>query len=280
MPKKLEHLDPGARRAEGELETLPLSELSDRLPYGAALSEPTFLFSPPTFGTRKKQGAVRTRKDLARHPARATIYWLVAALRRLGGVDLPAKEDEAALVVAKLSFGDVLFLLLRWQVESYPDGYPVGAASCGHCGGEMAGIRIDLGAAPITIRKGGAGAVAVEVGLRRGFPVGRGTVKVVRLEPPTFFALWNLGTEGWANPEALRGKLLADAIVATDLEGIDRVPEAALDELWPEDLALVDEALAAITPTPDLEVEVPCPHCGGKNSTTIEWRNIPFGARS
>lgn len=275
---RVEPLAPGERRAKTNLQTVSLAELGDRLPFGGPEGRELTL-RPPVFGVRKKQGAVKGRKDLQRHPGRLTIAWLLPAIASLQGQPVEAeKEPENALRLSRLSFGDVLYVMMRWQVLSYPEGWPIGDATCGLCGGELRGIRVDLNEIPITaLPEDGVEAPTIEVGLRRGFAVGsRGTVKALRLRPPSWTAVYNLGTEGWANGEVMRSKLLADAICGTDIEGLERVPEEALDNLWPEDLTILDEALETITPTPDMEIEVDCPHCQGKNSTKIDWKDPGF----
>lgn len=281
---KIEPAQPGEVHVSYEPTETTMNALGDRLPHGLLTPEGAqrdFEFRPPTMGTRKQLGALKGRKDLSKRPGMFVAYWLAHALRSLCGRDLAAmKEAEAALLVARLTYGDILYLIFRWQQLGAPDGLELPAEGCGKCGAPFSEVLVDVGTLTVGELPADASQAnppRARLGLTRGFPMGALKVSTVLLQPPTWMdTFWVLSTEQWSNTELIRAQLLKASVCGVDAAEVQAVPMSAIDELWPVDVRAIDEATSRVTPTPDLRIVVPCPECGTPNETALDWRSADF----
>lgn len=291
---KIEPLSPpGTCEANVELRATTLAELGQDLPHGLWHPQHGYLrsatFRPPLMGLQKQLGALRTRKDLRNHPGRYAAYYLATAMATLGSVDLAAmKEDARALLVAALPIGDVLYLLLRYQFEVHEDGLRMPGATCGACGHEFERIRMDVATVacsllPETDRDGQALGLQnpprARVALRRGLPWPKdGRAMTVLVRPVSWLdAHWNLQMSEWLNPGLMAAHLIRAGICGADSAAVPAMlPVDVVDELWPVDHELIDEAMDRITPSPEMRLEVDCPACRKTNEMPINWRDPDF----
>lgn len=295
-------VEPGTTITAHELVRTTMGELGNNLPHGVlqpggALT--SFGFLPPTMGQKKRLGAVKARKDLRKYPGKLVAYWLAEALAELCGKDMTKGSlDERALQVAKLPVGDVLYLLFAYQRIEKPDGFPLTATGCGVCGASFDSILVDLDSmVAFRLPRDGdeypeghdqAGeamtvATAAEpptcrVGLVEGFEYPKGkTVHTVLLRPATWLATWwPLGDGQVHNDELLRAKTIRAMIAGVDTCAAKVVTEAAIDELLPRDVHLIDEGAGLITPTLHLGIEVTCPDCLATNQAVLDWGDPAF----
>lgn len=275
---------------EVKLGTMTLAELGCNLPHGLLDEEHgrvrTFAFNPPVMRVRKKLGALKTRKGLIDRPGKFISYWLAIALRELGPWDFKAMpEEKAALILGRLPFSDVLYLLLYWQHLSKPEGFSLGKGICSHCGHKFGNIMADLGTLDVSVLEDGPWSALNRphalTGLRAGFPFGKGEnqvqVKAVAVAVPTWAdAMWNLQGTQWANEDERAAKLIQAAIIGMEGTSVRTCPESSVDEFWPDDTQRIDDALELVTPTPDLRVKVTCPECKGINVDVIDWQDPGF----
>ena len=292
-------LPPGEHHASVHLVRTTLGELAGELPHGLLKPDgapTTYAFNPPTVGTRKRLGALKGRKDLDQKPGMHTAYWLATALSHLDGVPMASlKIDEAALRVAQLTIGDILYLLFAWQHWSRPDGLPLTATGCGVCGHPFDQITVDLGTLEVMRlpRAGDQDEEGAElppaslenpplcrVGLHKGMPHGDKHVQTVMLAPPKWVdTIYKVGKGQMHNNQLLRAVTLqAQIVAASGIERMTRLPMEAIDELWPVDVEAIDRAAELVTPTPNLEVEVACPSetCDAINRTVLDWQEPVF----
>lgn len=288
MNVKIEPLPPGKIETSipGGLVSTTLSELGGALPgtFGPGGGRIPYTFNPPTMGTLKRIGELRARKDV-NTPGKLAVAALVRALATLGSRDLAQGAEGAhAAEVAKLSIGDVLTLTFAWQLARAPEGVELKDQACARCGEAFETVRVDLGTLKVrALPELGEGAEppAARVGLRRGFKLPDGSkVTTVLLRSPSWAdVFWLLDEKGWANPALIQAFTLKGAIAGTDAEhdGIrPSVTMREIDQLWPEDVALIEEALAQIVASPDLRVECRCPSCGADNLIGLSWADPGF----
>jgi len=283
-----EYDDAGNASGPGPLETLTLGELDGTLPHGFVRGPElvrSYRFNAPKMGLRRKIGELRQKPKIAGSLGRLTAYVLALALESIGGEPMPKQREKAALLVAGLTVGDVFALSMDWRRVCAPRGIKFEDGSCGHCGSGWSSVRINLDT--VGVRALPADATAADsprarVGLYDGIPFGEGTVQTVVVKPPTWLDfLWGVHGEAQNNKTLLRARTLGAAICATDIEvggrPIQRLPLQALDELMPDDEALLDETISRIVPTPEMVVEVDCPDCGQKNVVPMDpWNNPGF----
>lgn len=263
----------------------------DRLPQGIFDAEVghirDFEFNPPIMRIRKKMGALKSRKGLTKHPGRYVAYFLAEALASLGPWDMnKLKVDEAALRVARMSLGDVIYLLMRWHELGHPEGLPLPAFSCGACGTSFAKVSADLSSLGLVVLPDNdcdgnpftyENQPRVRLGLRKGIPSPKGHASTVLLKPPTWMdSFWSLDANNWRNDELRSCLVMKGAICGTDSDDLAVVPLSAIDEVWPDDQQRIDSALALVVATPDLGVELPCPECAYTNRLHIDWSSPDF----
>lgn len=279
----VEPLEPGQVESSIELEDVTLAELGGELAHGLITDGGvirSYTFKPPTLGTRKQLGAIRGNPELRKHPGKLLAHWLGAALSELCGVDMTAlKEAEAGMVAARLTVGDFLLLLFAWNQASHPEGLPLALSGCGKCGHPFDNVNVDLGTLQVSrLPLEGVGYDSpplARVGLKTGFPWKGDKVSAVLVRPPTWLGTyWTLSRQQWSNTELLTARIVRDCIVGTDVGG--RPNDAALDHMWPADINLIDEGMAEIAPTPDLQVTVECPACGASNNDQLDWQSVGF----
>lgn len=265
-----------------------LADLLGNLPHGTLQEGGTpYTFRPPNLGTQKRLGAVAGNVELQKRPGRLAAYWLATALDSLAGEPMSGKADADALRVARLPIGDLLTLMFAWQREAHPEGLALPGSSCGTCGADFGTVRVNLDTLQVNALPEGVGLErrpTALVGLHRGFPFPKDRiVRSVVVRPPAWIdTLWDVGRDGWNNPALIRARMFRAAIAAVDTIPAPSVPEAALDELWPQDADLLDDAIGQVSPGPDLEVFVDCPSpgCGERNRTILDWRTPGFFSSS
>jgi len=269
---------PGEIVTAVELVTMTLDELGDRLPASGKL----YKFHPPNMGTMRRLGQLQADKALQRRPGHFVTVYLAAALAELDGDDMgPVERDpKRSHKVGSLPAGDVLTLLVAWTNCQHRKGIKLGGAGCGACGSTWDTIRVKLGELEVmTLAKGQVAEAAVaRVGLWDGFKLHGRDVQTVILAAPTWGeTMGSLSREGWANPVAIRASTIQGALRSCDaFPALGRIGIEALDELMPEDLELMDEALGRITPSVSLELSVVCPDCGATNEAGLDWKNLGF----
>jgi len=291
-----------------ELVPTTLGELGNTLPHGFLKddgSPTTFEFNPPNMGTRKKLGALNLRKDLKKSQGKHTAYWLATALRELDGQKMSdLKLDAAALKVARLSAGDVLYLTMAYQYQTTPDGLQLDANGCGVCGQAFDSITVDLADLDV-LRLPRPGDVypedhdlagepmpvpttadppRVRTRLRRGFewPTGN-QVHTVLVQPPTWSGtFWQVASTQMGNNMLLRAFTMKAAICGIEGSPAPKVTMEAIDQLWPFDVDAIDDAAEMVTPTPILAISVACPNpqCEAENHTMLDALDPVFSGRS
>lgn len=281
-------LEPGVIEVLGghELEKTTMGELGDRLPNGSSGIGKELAgcaFHAPNLGTLRRVGELKARKDLTL-PGKRAAYSLARVLTELEGVEFGKRKEELdALDVARLPVGDVLYLAFRWQFHKEPDGLQLTNQGCSTCGASYPEIEVDLSGLEVDTRPHGLEEpLRVRVGLRRGFDnVDGSRVSTVLLQSPTWLqTFWGLGQEGWGNPDLIRSWTFKAAICGTDAphEGIrPTISMREVDQLYPVDARLIEEALATVIATPDLQVQLPaCPKCGAKTLVGLDWTDPGF----
>lgn len=288
MPEPfIKPLSPGERTEAFKLRHTTMGELGDHLPHGiltATGRETAFEFLPPTLGTEKRLGALRTRKDLADKPFRHAAFYLGQALRSLCGQDLTVlKVEEAALAVAKLPVADVLYLVFARQALARDGKLSLSVPGCSSCPAEYDAVNIDLASVEVTELPEDAGRdnpPLIRLGLVKGFPLQGQKVSTVLLKPPAWVdSLWPLTAAAAQNNSVVNASLLGAAICGVDTCGLRQIPPQALDEIWPVDFEAINEALAEITPSPDLNVRFACPSCGAEQGAVLDWARADFFGR-
>lgn len=291
MPTPIPSLEPGEIDTRVELNQTTMGALGDVLPLGLFIDDGRhrdLTWHPPTMGTRKRLGGLRGRKDLEGSPGRFVSYWLATALKSIGGLELASmKVERAALLTGQLCVSDVIYAVLRWQVAARPDGLPLRGRGCGVCGASWDQVNVDLASLEVTELPGvdqdgeayGPDHLPVaRVGLLRGLPFQEGTIQTLLLKPPSWVDSMGKLVDRQLSNQALRAALtIRGSICGTDA-GPRTLPLAVLDELWPEDERLIDQALEKIVPTPNLEIAVPCPECGAENADILDWQDPGFFA--
>lgn len=290
MPEPfIDRLNPGERTAAFALVQTTMGELGDHLPHGILTPtgrDTSFEFLPPTLGTEKRLGALGTRKDLGDKPFRHAAFYLGQALRSLCGQDLTGmKPEEAALAVARLPVADVLYLVFARQALARDGVLQVSVPGCTACPAEYDSVNVQLSTVEVTRLPDEAtrdNPPVVRLGLTRGFPFPAGKkVSTVLLKPPAWVdSLWPLTAGAANNSSVVNAALMGAAICGVDTCGLRQIPAQALDEIWPVDFEAINEALAEITPTPDLTVRFACPACGAEQSATLDWARADFFGRS
>lgn len=248
----------------------------------------SFEFNPPIVGTKKKLGALKVRKDLRKNPAKYVSYYLATALSSLGPWDLnDCKIEEAARRVGSLSMGDTIYLLFAWQAVTKPDGFNLVGSGCGQCGHDFGEVKIDPGTLrvdelPELDRDGNPWTASnrplAVVGLARGARFASSDqepVRTVAVSSSPWSAIWHLGDAAFQNPDLRTALVIRGSIVGNDRNDAGAT-EFLVDHLWPEDVNRIDAALSTITPTPDLRVEVQCPHCEALNQDVLDWTRPDF----
>jgi len=266
-----------------------LEELGTVLPHGRLEDQAgggtTFEFRPPVMGTRKRQGAVRADRKLAKSPGIMLPRWIGVALLKLGDVDVSTmKPAEVGQLVGQLPVGDVLYLASYWQWISNPTGMPLGEGTCGACGAEWGKVAADLGGLSVDRLPDDAGPdnpPRARVSLDKGVPFPAGAqVSQVLVRPATWAAVFGgLSADNMGNGELINANLLRSAICAVDTsKTAPGLTPTALDELWPHDQRAIQAAQELIHPSPDLEIVMTCPSCGHDNSYRIDWTDPGFTA--
>lgn len=278
----VETLPPGKTTHAYDLVKTTIDDLGTALPHGPLTHRPTTVeFHPPTMGVQKRQGALRTRKDLAKRTGKMIPYFLAVAIKSAPGLGLTGDLDKDALAIARLTVGDVLHLLCLWQRVSRPKGLEIGVpGGCTSCGTEIGSVHVDIGTIEVTALPTEASPEnppIARVGLHLGFPLQGKTVRTVLLKPAAWIdSFWGLTDEQWANPVLWRAASFQGSIIGNDVIDMPKIPMSALDELMPDDMDLIDEALAEISPTADLSVDVECPECKATVQTAVDWMNPDF----
>lgn len=289
MPTKIATVPYGdAPTSNAELIATTIGAQGNQLPLGLFETEHgrivEFEFNPPIMKWKKKLGQLKTRKDLRQQPGRLVSYWLAVALARLGPYDLNKLGlDKAAQVTARLSFGDVLFLLFRWQFVEDESGLKIPGDACGACNKSFEAVRIQADSIELTCLPdrdtdgrewSWENQPASVVGLAKGMPHKTKELKEVQirtllLQAPTWIdSFWKLTQDNWGNNDLRAWYLLRSATRAHDVD--DRpIADASFDELWPADIGRMDQALALVTPTPTMAVDVICPQCEALNEVPI-----------
>lgn len=273
-----------------ELINTTMGELGDQLPHGILLPDGSlarrFTLNRPKLAIQKRLGQLRTDGRLRERPGEHACHWLSIALESLEGHDLDKlSRTEAATLLGKLTAGDVIYLLYRWQRLARPEGVSLGECTCGHCGQIMGEVVADLDSmGVVAVPPEHRGGVTARVGLEVGIPLSGQTVRTVVVRAPSWLgSYWRMRRQTWDNSELATSYMLQAAIVGTDVSDADAVPQESVDELEPIDQRLIDRALDKITPTLDLRLTVPCPagHCGRINEVSLDWRGLDFfGGRS
>lgn len=269
---------PGEIVTDLELETTTLDELAQVLPG----SRKSYRFHRPTMGTLKLLGQLQADAELKRRPGMFVAHYLSMVLAELGGEDFGpvARDAGRAVKVGQLPTGDVLTLLVAWTRAQHPRGVELGGAGCGVCGASWASVKVDLGELEVlAVPAAYEGRPCARVGLYDGFPLPGGKLaRVVLLEAPNWAeSIGQVSREGWENPAAMRAATVQGAIRSTDaMPKVGRLGAEALDELMPDDLGLIDQALGRITASVNLALTVPCPACSAENMTSIPWQNLGF----
>lgn len=288
IPTRDHALDPTSNVSELALRAL--GDAPNTLPLGLFHGEAghvsTFEWNPPVVRTKKRLGALKARKDLKRHPAKFVSYYLATALSKLGPWDLNAlKVEEAARLVSLLSFGDTIYLLFSWQGINQPDGFKLVGSGCGQCGQPFDEVLVDAGSLevsqlPPTDVDGNPWTATnrplAVVGLSKGAPFGPETVKTLGLSPAPWNVLWSLGETAFTNPDLRAALMIKGSGCANDANDATVIPDGLVDELWPQDVQAIDNALGLVTPTPDLRIVVPCPNCGAENQDVLDWSRPDF----
>jgi len=229
----------------------------------------------------RRLGQLHADKGLARRPGHFVTVYLAAALAQLGDEDMGGVERDAkrAELVGRLPAGDVLTLLVAWtHAQHARKGINFGAGGCGACGADWPTIRVDLGELEVLALPEGTVAPVARVGLWTGFTLHGKDVRAVLVAPPTWGeSLGGISREGWENPTAMRAATLQGAIRACDaFPKLGRLGIEALDELMPEDVEIIDQALGRITASVSLEVTITCPKCQADNVAALDWKNLGF----
>lgn len=272
-----------------ELGTRTLGEAEGELPLGLFDPEAghvrTFRFNPPIMRTKQALGALKARKDLRKHPAKFISYYLAEALAELGPWDMNADRLKAAARVGRLSFGDTIYLLFAWQSVNRPGGFSLAGSGCGQCGNDFDSVKVDVGSLEVsTLPETDADGnpwnhtnppLAV-VGLKRGAPFGKDRVETLALTPAPWSVLWGLGDVAFQNPDLRTALMIKGAGIGNDANDATTLPKTVVDELWPEDVDAIDNALGLITPTPDLRIEIECPECSARNQDVLDWSRPDF----
>lgn len=280
-------LTPGSFRASLSLPETTLAELGDLLPHGlvdGATLHRTFRLRRPTMGLQKQVGALRSDAAAARRPGTMFLRFLALVVESIGSVDVGAlKAGPAEELLGRLTVGDTLYLGFAWQRARSPRGMPLGAIDCGGCGQSLSAVRVDVGTLATThlpVDLAAADLPRAEVALWEPLPRSAGApVDSVTVRSPAWgLAFGRLGVEGFRNGAAMQSRTFAAAIVGARAGGqeLAGVSEAQLDELLPDDVRLLDDAIASVTPTLDLTVEVACPHCGAVNRDKLDWQTEGF----
>lgn len=271
--------DPGQIVTDLVLERTTLLELGDVLPS----SRQPYRFHRPNMGVLRRLGQLQADAKLKRRPGQFVCNYLAAALAELNGVDFGKGGERTAAqaqAVAELPAGDVLTLLVAWtHAQHARKGVQLGGAGCGACGAPWESVRVQLGELEVlAVPEDYKGPPVARVGLWEGFQLHGREVRAVLVQAPTWGeTLGGLSVEGWANPVAIRAATVQGAIRAADsFPKLGRLGSEALDELMPEDLELLDDALGRITASVSLALVVPCPACGAENQTALDWKNLGF----
>lgn len=288
MNVQVQPLAPGEIVPSHELVPSTMRELGNRFPCGSRHHGPLapFEFRPPNLGTLKAIGELKARgkKDL-NTPGKLGCASLVRALTAFDGRDTSqGSEGSHVAALSQFTVGDVLYLGFAWQAEREPEGIEIRDQACGRCGGAFPSIRLDVRTLKVTTRPEtvtDAEPLTVRVGLRRGFKLPDGQkVTTLLLRPPSWSeTFWALDETGWNNAALLQAWTFKAAICGTDAshDGIrPSITFREIDQLWPEDCRLIDEALSKITPTPELRVEVTCPDCGADSLIGMDWSHPDF----
>ena len=288
MNVKVEGLAPGQVVASAELEKTTMADLGDHLPCGPRTDGPrvTFEFRPPVMGLLREIGALKGNKAIAAIPGKHACYAMAKALRLLGDRPMGAAVgDKAAagdaLEIANLTVGDVLHLGFAWQAAKEPDGIVLRDQVCRECQATFPEIVADLGTLEVFARPEGAEPLAARVGLRRGFMHAGKKVSTVLVQPPRWRdVFWLLQPEDWKNAEKVEAFSIKSAIIGTDAEyDTDVRPSVGMtevDQLWPQDVRLLADAIARVAPTPDLRVHLECPKCGAEALVALGWTDPDF----
>jgi len=269
---------PGEIVTDLVLERVSLDELGGVLP----ASRKAYTFHRPNMGTMKRLGQLQADPELKRRPGLWVTFYLAAALQELDGQDMgpPVRDPKGANLVGQLPAGDVLTLLVAWtHAQHARQGVELGGAGCGACGASWASVRVNLGELEVlAVPAGYPGRPVARVGLWEGFALHGKEARALLVEPPTWAeSLGALSKEAWENPAAMRAATVQGAIKAADvMPRLGRLGAEALDELMPDDLDLIDQALGRITASVVLELVVPCPECTAENVTVLPWKNLGF----
>ena len=258
-----------------------------------------YSFKRPDMHLRTRLGSLKERKDLQQYPGKHTAYWLALALADLDGEALPLKPEQAALKVAQLTVGDILFLLFAWQHQSSRKGLQMSASGCGVCGASFDSIRVDLGTMEV-LRAPRAGDTYPEgheragkpcdlvtpdtplrarVGLYDPMPWDDAAIQTLLLGPARWIdTFYKLGAGQLRNNDVLKAAIIRAQIVQMLGCPLPRPTSDMVGRLLPDDVNLIDEAAGQITPSPDLQVEIACPNetCSATNTTVLDWQSPAF----
>jgi hypothetical protein len=237
-------------------------------------------------GLLREIGALKGNKAIAGIPGKHACYAMAKALRSLGDRSMGAAAGDKgaaadALAIADLTIGDVLHLGFAWQNAKEPDGIVLRDQVCRECLSSFPEVVADLGTLEVYARPEDSESLAARVGLRRGFMHAGKRVTTVLVQPPRWRdVFWLLQPEDWKNAEKVEAFSIRSAIVGTDAQydGDNRptVGMAEIDQLWPQDVRTLSEAIAQIAPTPDLRVHLECPKCGAEALVALGWMDPGF----
>ena len=289
MNNKIAGLAPGVVEVSAELQRTTVADLAGTLPCGPALTGPRvpFVFRPPVMGLLREIGALKGKKAIAGIPGKHACYAMAKALRSLGERTMgEASGDKGAasdaLAIADLTIGDVLHLGFAWQEAKEPDGIVLRDQICRECLTAFPEVVADLRTLEVYARPEDLDEpLSARVGLRRGFMHAGRKVSTVLVQPPRWRdVFWLLQPEDWKNAEKVEAFSIKSAIVGTDAEydGTARpnVGMTEIDQLWPQDVRLLSDAIARIAPTPDLRVHLTCPSCGADALVALGWTDPGF----
>jgi len=268
--------------SHGALESSTVNAMFGMLPMGIETPSgivSSYTFRPPKMGVQKRLGEIKARRDLIKRPGRLIAYFLGAALASLNGEDMSIlDEDEAALRVARLPVGDVFYLLYAHYAMSNRRGFRLDGFACGSCGAGFDAIRVDVGGIEVTrIPPGQDRHPTARIELFEGFPFRGETATSVTVRPPVWVdTFWSLSASQFNNAAIISASIIKGGIVEVNGQH-QTVTAEELDELWPEDASLIEDALGLITPSTDQVVEIVCPTCGSKQHTDVPWQDLAFG---
>lgn len=188
---------------------------------------------------------------------------LITAL--LAGCVTALEEQRAdAEVMRRLPSADRSYLLLEARRLTFGDSLEA-HYRCPHCQGVTA-VTEDLGALPVRRAEDGAAALEVTVPLRDGYQDASGAwQRELVFALPTGEDEEVAGGRRDPNPTRQRDVLWARCLRRVgdmDPRRVEVQGARVLADLSMADRRLVQEALDAAAPGPDLRREIPCAHCG------------------